>query len=657
MNGIYSRRMRQIGIARMAFTVLFLLMAVMVARFSWSIPLLDFAERALYDIRASLTTPLVLQDQRITLVVYNDDTLRKLEKRSPLDRAILASALINIDAMLPRSIGIDILIDQPQREDEALIATLRALQTPTFLAFASADSNAEQMDYEQEQWLRRFQQRLTGSNAGPASIRLETDRDNVVRAWPQPIAGEPPMLVHAMLPGQGQFQHYSGSIRFARPAKADEDVFNRIPIELLADPAMKEALTPVIAGRHILIGGDINDLDQFDTPDTWRTGKTEIGLAVHAHLLAQMLDGHAPAPIGQNWLLLAAVLVMLSGTFASTGELRPWHMALLLTVQALMIIALPVWLHRHGFDTLGLPVVGWLAGWLLAYAAAGTAARSVGAEQRRFAQSTLGKYLPRDVANEILKNPDRLSLSGEKREIYALFTDLEGFTKLSHAISPEMVAQLLNRYLDMLSDVVLRHGGTIDKFVGDAVVAFWGAPLSRPDDADNAVRAAIAMHEAGERFRAEAPAGVPPIGITRVGLHFGEAIIGNFGGEGRIQYTALGDSMNAASRLESANKTLKTGVLVSEAVVERTSLHVFRPMGRIVVRGRSTPIAVYEPVSGEKLAAADELSRLLESFDAGDAQAMIGITAMATRFPDDAAMAKLVERLKQTGTGGSYDLD
>src|SRR6185436_5461250 len=129
----------------------------------------------------------------------------------------------------------------------------------------------------------------------------------------------------------------------------------------------------------------------------------------------------------------------------------------------------------------------------------------------------------------------RLALKGEQTRIYALFTDLEGFTKLSHAITPETLSRLLNRYLDLMSDIVLKHGGTIDKFVGDAVVAFWGAPIARDDDGDRALAAAIAMYEAGNAFAASAGEDIPPIGVTRVGLHRGEAVVGNFGGEGRMQ--------------------------------------------------------------------------------------------------------------------------
>jgi adenylate cyclase len=209
----------------------------------------------------------------------------------------------------------------------------------------------------------------------------------------------------------------------------------------------------------------------------------------------------------------------------------------------------------------------------------------------------------------------------------------------------------------VLSETVLEYGGTIDKFVGDAIVAFWGAPISRPDDADRAVKCAIAMYEAGEAFRRRAPEGVPPIGVTRVGLHRGEAIVGNFGGEGRIQYTALGDSMNTASRLEGANKYLKTKTLVSDTIVEKSTLGYFRPMGRIAVSGRSTPMEVYEPVPNQSLEDVISFTALLKRFDDNDPQAMSELEAMVVANPDDKALANLVERLREVGPGGYSALD
>jgi adenylate cyclase len=285
-----------------------------------------------------------------------------------------------------------------------------------------------------------------------------------------------------------------------------------------------------------------------------------------------------------------------------------------------------------------------------------SALRAINAAQREFAQGALGKYLPRSVASEIMKNPERLMLHGEKREIFALFSDLEGFTKLTHAVEPEMIARLLNDYLDRLSAVVLEYGGTLDKFVGDAVVAFWGAPIAYPDDGERAVKAAWAMYLAGEEFRKSAPAGVPKIGRTRVGLHFGEAIVGNFGGEGRIQYTALGDAMNTAARLEGANKPLDTKVLVSREAMERTGLDWFRPMGRINLRGRATPVEVFEPVPDMSDAERAISAAIISAHDSGNSARVQTLTDTMPESAKDDAMINLLQRLEQTHKGESYVL-
>ena len=233
---------------------------------------------------------------------------------------------------------------------------------------------------------------------------------------------------------------------------------------------------------------------------------------------------------------------------------------------------------------------------MLAFATTGAAVRAIGSDQRRFAQSALGKYLPRDVAAQILRDPDKLSLTGERRDIFCLFTDIEGFTKLSHVIPAEKTASILNAYLDGMSDIVLDHGGTIDKFVGDAVVAFWGAPIARPDDGDRAAEAALAMLAFTQRFRRRAMPIARALGRTRVGLHHGEAIVGNFGGEGRIQYTALGrrDELRRPPRRRQQISE-EHGLGQRRRAKSRCTLDVFRPMGRIVLSGRSTPIVVWEP--------------------------------------------------------------
>jgi adenylate cyclase len=648
------RALRQIGWARLAGTAVFLALALLLARYSWHVPLASDAERALYDIRFARAAGSVAQDDRIVLVTYDDQTLQALQKRSPLDRRVLAEALAALDAMKPKAVAIDILLDQPQAEDPQLLATLKAMRAPTLIAYADAAENEDQIGYEQHQFLRDFLAKARTDRVRPASIRLEPDtEDGVTRRWPVRKDDLPPQLANAMARMHPEFERHSGSLDFLLPADPDRPVFASFAIDTL--PLLGDAIRDRIEGRYVLIGGNIKDQDDYETPMSRRTGRWMKGVEVHAQMLAQQLDGRLRPPVPPVALWAVAVALVVAGGLSSLAELRGWRLALVLAVQLALLAALPFALQQWGMDTYGVPAFGWGLGWAFAFAAAGTAARGVGSEQRRFAQATLGKYLPADVAAEILKDPERLTLSGEKRPIYALFSDLEGFTKLSHAISPEQLSALLNRYLEMLSDIVLSHGGTIDKFVGDAIVAFWGAPIARPDDADRAASAAVALYEAGEEFRRSAGAGIPAIGCTRVGLHHGEAVVGNFGGEGRIQYTALGDAMNTASRLESANKQLHSTILVSAEAKRESSLDIFRPLGRVVLNGRATPVEVWEPVPHMPAEARARLSSLWQAFDSGDPEALEALAAISAER-EDAALADFVYRLREAGPGGHFVL-
>ena len=235
-----------------------------------------------------------------------------------------------------------------------------------------------------------------------------------------------------------------------------------------------------------------------------------------------------------------------------------------------------------------------------------------------------------------------------------MFTDIQGFTSLSHVIEAEKTASILNAYLDGMSAIVLTNGGTIDKFVGDAVVAFWGAPIARDDDGDRALNAVIQMLKFTQDFgRNDADRAM--LGKTRIGLHYGEAIVGNFGGEGRIQYTALGDAMNTAARLEGANKYLKSTALVSDEARARTETQdIFRPMGRITLSGRSTPVVVWEPAGWTDPDQRAELTRLWRQFEAGDKEALHALEAIAAMYDNDVALSVFANRLRQTGPGGSY---
>ncbi len=665
------RNVREAGGVQLGATVVLLLAALFIARFSWVLPdgkvptpLTGEAERALYDLRAYYAADLVDQDERIVMVVYTDQTLIAARKRSPLDRGLLARTLRNLDGMGAKAIGIDILFDQPQDEDADLIAALRGMKTPVGVAYANVATNQDDVVYEQQQYLEDFQAQLEGSKAHAASIRLD-NTFGATRVWPSVVEGLPPLLGRAMMADAGEanprFDGYEGALDYRRARFVDEPLFASIQIDLFADPdpEVLPFLAEQIRGKYVLIGGDIVDYDRVETTFTSINGELPPGLAVHAEIISQMLDDRFLDPI-PTWVLWAmAVLVVLTAALTALLEWPARRLAPFLVVLLAGFLGIPVFLQLGNVDTYGLPAAGWLLGWIIAFTAVNAAARAAGAVQRNFAASALGKYIPRDIAKAIIDRPELLSLGGEKRAIFVLFSDLEGFTKMSHAIQPEMVAKLLNRYLDMLSQVVLDHGGVIDKFVGDAVVAFWGAPISRPDDGERAARAGYALWQAGEAFRAEVAAmdpDLPKIGKTRVGLHYGEAVIGNFGGATRIQYTALGDSMNTAARLESANKALDSSVMASREFAEASGLDWWRQMGRVQLRGRARPVDLFEPAPSfpEEDRTSLALASALCATDSAAAAALVN--DIASRHPNDSALGNLAKRMAASDNGGTYVL-
>jgi len=650
----------QLGPIRLASTILFMILALLVARYSWTTPLIQEAERALYDLRASVFAPEVEKDENIVLVVYNEDTLKLTGQRSPVDRTILAQALETIDAANPKSIGIDILFTMPQDDDPLLMSAFSNMNTPTYLAYADPKENPE-IGFAEHEFLQQFFDTVRSETVKPTNIKLETDSDGVQRRWTPHSPGAPPFMAIALTGPNPKFANNDGAIRYHVPATVDMPVFDKFPIESFADPAIADMLGSFIAGKHVLIGGDFIDRDRFETPvgglaDIKGDDGKMIGLEVHAHMLAQLLNDDLPAPIPTWTLWLGALIVAIYGGLSALIVGNALKVGFMLLGQFAFFLIFPFLLQNIGIDTLSLPAFGWAVGWLLGYASVGSAARTVNSKQRAFAQSALGKYLPKSIANEILKDPEKLALHGEKRKIFAVFTDLEGFTKLTHAIEPEMVATLLNDYLDRLSEVALEYGGTIDKFVGDALVTFWGAPIAYPDDGERAAKAAYALYLAGEEFRKNVPEGVPPIGRTRVGMHYGDAIVGNFGGEGRIQYTALGDAMNTAARLEAANKTLETKVLLSREAMERTGLDWFRPMGRITLRGRSTPVEVFEPVPDWEEKDRAAVTAVIAAHEKGDTGCIPALGVVIKRYGADLGLANLRKRLEKTKNGESYAL-
>ena len=235
------------------------------------------------------------------------------------------------------------------------------------------------------------------------------------------------------------------------------------------------------------------------------------------------------------------------------------------------------------------------------------------ARSRRLITGLFGTYVPKELVDEMSKNPGEYSMKGESREMTVLFSDVRDFTSISEGLTPEGLKDLMNTYLTAMTEHVQRQRGTIDKYIGDAIMAFWGAPLPDADHAKHALQTAIAMQKGLRDLDVPfAKRGWPELHIG-VGLNCGMMSVGDMGSKFRRSYTVMGDSVNLASRLEGLTKEYGVGILVTENIVKKVPEYLFREVDKVRVKGKLHGVAIFEPV-GPQAEAGEETVKEVDRF-------------------------------------------
>ena len=273
--------------------------------------------------------------------------------------------------------------------------------------------------------------------------------------------------------------------------------------------------------------------------------------------------------------------------------------------------------------------------------------------EQRWIQDAFSKYVSPNLVRHIMKNPDQLTLGGENRECTFVLTDLAGFTSFMEKTEPSSVVSLLNRYLDEMVRITFSYNGTLERFMGDAVAVMFSAPIVQPDHAERAVACAKAMDTFARDFAAARRAEGILFGETRIGVNTGVVLVGNLGGENMFDYRSLGDPINTAARLESVNKQLGTHVCVSGATVEKCPGFTGRPVGTLVLKGKSQGLATFEPLTIEEMESPliqtyMEAYRLMEN---KDPKALAAFKSLVREWPDDPLANYHLKRLEQGETG------
>ena len=343
------------------------------------------------------------------------------------------------------------------------------------------------------------------------------------------------------------------------------------------------------------------------------------GVEVHANLISGFLDQtimHKPGEV----LAISVLTIILIGV--PLAIMLPRVSALIATAATggvmivLVAINLYAWKQHHFVLNIAAPLM-MLALLYLLNMAWGFFMET---RSRRLITGLFGTYVPKELVAEMSKNPEEYSMRGESREMTVLFSDVRDFTSISEGLTPEGLKDMMNAYLTAMTEVIQEKRGTIDKYIGDAIMAFWGAPLSDPEHGGHALEAALTMQKRIRALDTDFVKRGWPILHIGVGLNCGEMNVGDMGSRFRRAYTVMGDAVNLASRLEGLTKEYGVGILVSENIVKAAQGFVYREVDRVVVKGRQEGVAIYEPIGkvgevGETmLAEIDRFHKALEAY-------------------------------------------
>ena len=346
-----------------------------------------------------------------------------------------------------------------------------------------------------------------------------------------------------------------------------------------------------LAGHLVLIGSSAQGLmDLRFNP----LGRLMPGVEAHAQALEQILNGqYLERP---SWARgLEAICLLIGGLSAGLLALRLGALtAALATLGLLTGLVFGSW---QSFSAYGLlldsatPAITIL----LAFVIGSLVHHWASEREQRWIKQAFARYVSPNRVAHLVDNPEAMELGGRRQQCSFIFTDLAGFTSLMEKIDPAEAVALLNAYLDEMIAIAFRHEGTLDRIVGDAVAIMFSAPLEQADHRQRALRCAIEMERFAERYAEDLQARGIAFGHTRIGVHSGEVIVGNFGGSNMFDYRALGDPVNTAARLESVNKHLGTHLCVSESIAADNPEVEMRPIGRLVLKGKTEALAVFEP--------------------------------------------------------------
>jgi len=587
-------------------------------------------------------------DRNIVVVTVDEKSVNRLG-RWPWDRRVMADLFGRLSTA--DLVGLDIVFSEPTSEeaDEALSAVIYDLDSVVtgFFFRNDATKSTSEEDLERLQEYAYLDVQLLDETVGVkdfpyaelnipvigdsaltgASFNTEPDPDGLYRRYPLAYIHEgfvfPPLAVQmmryhlnrsakAVFDRNGVVNFQLGDVSLSKENYFRLNFYRPDPALYLSAADVLDGTVPpdFFKGKLVLVG--VTEIGVFDMRPTPVDPVTP-GVWLHYVALSNLL--HNEMLHNSAWLDISLILFLMTAVFvvsyAARLRIRLLFYALIFlfagSIALFLLLWEGVWLREFYaiFPALLFVVT------LEAIAFVRTEVRA-GALKRGFTS-----YVSPEVVGEILKDPEKLELGGVEREITILFSDIRGFTSLSERVTPSQLVQMLTNIHDPMTQVVLKNRGLLDKYIGDAMMALYNAPLDVPNHPDMAVRSALEMvsglSEINRRFANE---GLPAIDVG-VGVNTGCCIVGNMGSKSRFEYTAIGDAVNLASRLEGLCKAYRTRIVISEFTRQKLSGNfVLRMLDRVRVKGKSEPVRIYEVMeeTGENRRIRDRFSEALNLY-------------------------------------------
>ncbi len=535
----------------------------------------------------------------ILLAAIDDKSLKAIGQW-PWPRAAHAQFLNNLAVAKPKAVGYDVIFSEPSRfgalDDQSLSDVLKRLKVVLPLEgqplIIKKDQSAVAANLIES--LKIF----SNNAAKEAHVNVLADDDGVVRRLPglitfvdrqipafslalSELVGGPQASEVIVQAGQFLRINYVGPPGSFKIISFSDIFSGQTPPEVLKDKI-------VIVG---VTSADLHDAQM--TP--FSLGQAMAGIEIHANALDTILSQsylHEVSAVNV-WLAIFALCLLSALSFSFFKKIWATLAVSLFFWLIYLGIAL-LFFERGVIYNLTHPTLAFFAS-LLAVLVFNYFSES---REKRYLRQSFQFYLESSVIEEIIKDPAKLKLGGQKKDMTVLFSDIRGFTTLSEKTDPEILVGLLNEYFTAMTDIILRSGGVLDKFIGDAIMAFWGAPQEEPDHAKLACEAALNMMKRLDVLKKDwLNRGLPEINIG-VGLNSGQMIVGNMGSAKRFNYTVIGDNVNLASRLEGLNKQYQTSIIISQFTYERVKDDFdCEYLDKANIKGKETLVEIYKLVA------------------------------------------------------------